>query len=234
MLSTVDDHGNRIVTLYPGALAEAHAIELSTVPGADLVMIAPGDARAMLAHAAECRRLGLRFAVAPSPLLGSLTTDELRTLVDGADHVFTNSRNADVLLDALSWSRTELLARIGTWVVTLGADGACLETSGAAPVVIPAAPGRVEVDRQGVADAFRAGYLAGLGWRLSTVRAAQVGCLLATLALESRGSQEYRLDPDMFLKRLDEAYGPEAALEVEHKLAPSQPSEVDTTRRYHR
>ncbi len=234
VLSTVDDHGNRIVSLYPGALAEAHAIELSAVPGVDLVMIAPGDARAMQAHAAECRRLGHRVAVDPSPLLGSLTTDELRTLVNGADHVFTNSRNADALLDALSWSRAELLARIGTWVITLGADGVCLETSAGTPVMIPAVPDRVEVDRQGVAEAFRAGYLGGLGWRLPTLHAAQIGCLLAALALESRGSQEYRLDPDMFLKRLDEAYGPEAALEVEHKLAPNRPSEVDTTRRYHR
>lgn len=233
-LSTVDEHGNRIVSLYPGALAEAHAIELSAVPGVDLVMIAPGDARAMLAHAAECRRLGQRVAVDPAPLHGTLTGDQLRTLVDGADHVFTNGRDADVLLDAVGWSRAELLARIGTWVETLGADGVRLESSGAAPVMVPAVPDRVEVDRQGVADAFRAGYLAGLGWRLPSLRAAQVGCLLAALALESRGAQEYRFDPDMFLKRLDEAYGPDAALEVEHKLEPARPSDVDTARRYHR
>ena len=234
ILSTVDDDGNRIVSLYPGALAEAHAIELSAVPGVDLVMIAPGDARAMLAHAAECRRLGHRIAVDPSPLLGRLDGDELRTLVDRADHVFTKGRDADALLDALGWSRAELLARIGTWVVTLGPGGVRLESSSTVPVVVPAAPGRVEIDRQGVADAFRAGYLGGLGWRLSTLRAAQVGCLLAALALESRGSQEYRFDPDMFLKRLDEAYGPEAALEVERELDPARPSDVDTARRYHR
>ncbi len=234
VLSTVDEQGNRIVSLYPGALAEAHAIELSVVPGVDLVMIAPGDARAMLAHATECRRLGHRFAVDPSPLLGRLTGSEVRTLVDGADHVFTNSRNADALLGAAGWSRADLLARIGTLVETLGTDGVRLQSAGTAPVVVPAVPERVAIDRQGVADAFRAGYLGGLGWRLPTDRAAQVGCLLAALALESRGSQGYRFDPDMVLKRLDEAYGPEAALAVEPKLEPNRPSGVDTARRSHR
>jgi len=218
ILSTVDEQDNRIVSLYPGALAEAYAIELSAVPGVDLVMIAPGDARAMLAHAAECRRLGYRFAVDPSPQLGTLTGAELRSLVDGADDVFTNARDADALLAATGWSREELLARVGTLVVTLGADGVWLESAGAEPVMVPAVPGRGTADRNGVPDAFRAGFLSGLGWRLSTTRAAQVGCLLAALALESHGSQDYQFEPDVFLKRLDEAYGPEVARDVEQKL----------------
>lgn len=232
ILSTVDEQDNRVVSLYPGALAEAHAIELSAVPGVDLVMIAPGDARAMLAHAAECRRLGYRFAVDPTPQLGRITGTELRSLVDGADHVFTNAREADVLLATAGWSRVALLERIGTWVVTLGADGARLESAGAESVMVPAVPGRVAVDKHGVADAFRAGFLSGLGWRLSATRSAQVGCLLAALALEARGSQEYQFDPDTFLKRLDEAYGPEAAHDVEGKLEQLRPSEEHCIRGY--
>jgi adenosine kinase len=224
LLSIVDEQDSRIVSLYPGALAEAHAIELVAVPGVDLVMIAPGDARAMLAHAAECRGLGYRFAVDPAPQLGRLTRAELRSLVDGADYVFANDGDAGPLLAATGWSRAELLGRVGTWVVTLGVDGVRLETAGTDPVRVPAVPCLVAVDKHGVADAFRAGFLCGLGWRLSATRSAQVGCLLAALALEARGSQEYRFDPDTFLKRLDEAYGPQAARDLERKLEPLRPS----------
>ncbi len=233
ILSTVDDSDNRIVSLYAGALAEAHAIELSAVErGIDLVMIAPGDARAMLAHATECRRLGYRFAVDPAPQLGRISGPELRSLVDGAEYVFASADNASVLLETTGWSRAELLDRVGTWVVTHGADGVRLETANAEPVTVAAVPGRVAVDKHGVADAFRAGFLSGLGWHLDATRSAQVGCLLAAMALETRGSQDYQLDPDTFCKRLDEAYGPSAAADLERKLTPLRPSEDHCIRGY--
>jgi adenosine kinase len=225
LLSTVDAENNRMVSLYAGALAEAHAIELSAVSDLDLVMIAPGNARTMLAHADECRRLGYRFAVDPVPQLGRVTAVELRSLVDGADYVFASAASADRLLAATGWTRAELLAHVGTWVVTLGADGVRLEGAGTASVQVAAVPGRGAVDKHGVADAFRAGFLSGLGWRLSPTRSAQVGCLLAALALETRGSQDYQLDPDTFVKRLDEAYGPVAAADVDGRLTPLRPAE---------
>jgi len=233
ILSTVDDSNNRIVSLYAGALAEAHAIELGAVErGIDLVMIAPGDARAMLAHAAECRRLGYRFAVDPAPQLGRITGAELRSLVDGAEYVFANADNAATLLATARWTSAELLDRIGTWVVTHGVDGVVLATANAEPVTVAAVPGRGTVDKHGVADAFRAGFLSGLGWRLDATRSAQVGCLLAAMALETRGSQDYQLDPDTFLKRLDEAYGPSAAADLERRLEPLRPSEDHCIRGY--
>jgi adenosine kinase len=227
LLSTVDAANNRMVSLYVGALAETHAIDLASVAGGDvdLVMIAPGDARAMLAHADECRRLGYRFAVDPVPQLGRITGAELRALVDGAEYVFASAVSADRLLAATGWSRSELLARVGTWVVTLGADGVRLESAGTSSVQVAAAPDRGVVDKHGVADAFRAGFLSGLGWRLTPERSAQVGCLLAALALETRGSQDYPLDQDTFVKRLDEAYGPTAAADVDGRLTPAHPAE---------
>jgi adenosine kinase len=227
LLSTVDAENNRMVSLCVGALVEAHAIELATVAGGDLdlVMIAPGDARAMLTHAEECRRHGYRFAVDPAPQLGRLTTAELRALVTGADHVFTNATSADRLLTATGWSRAELLGHIGTWVVTLGADGVRLESAGTVPVQVNAAPSRNPIDKRGVAAAFRAGFLSGLGWHLSATRSAQVGSLLATLALETHGTQDYPVDPTTFVTRIEEAYGPTAAADVDGRLTAPHPTE---------
>jgi len=45
-------------------------------------------------------------------------------------------------------------------------------------------------------------------------RAAQVGSLLATLVLETVGTQEYEVRPDIFLKRLAESYGDECSADV--------------------
>ena len=51
-------------------------------------------------------------------------------------------------------------------------------------------------------------------WGLAWERSAQVGSLLATLVLETVGTQEYAVEPAEFTERLAESYGDDAAAEV--------------------
>jgi adenosine kinase len=86
---------------------------------------------------------------------------------------------------------------------------------------VPVAAKADAVDPTGVGDAFRAGFLAGVAWKLSLERAAQVGALLATYVLETVGTQEYELGRGDVLRRLGRAYGDEAVADVEpHLLTP--------------
>lgn len=74
-------------------------------------------------------------------------------------------------------------------------------------------------DPTGGGDALRAGFLAGVAWGLGHERAAQLGCALATVVLESVGTQEYQLSVDDLLSRLDKGYGAEAAQDLAPHLA---------------
>jgi adenosine kinase len=217
-LCTTDDCQNQIASFYAGAMTEAREIELRLVAeaagGLDLVLVSPNDPEAMLRHTAECRERGYPFAADPSQQLATLGQADIRSLVDGATWLFTNEYESSLLLSTAKWTKADVLGRVGSWVTTLGKDGVRIESAGAPPVTVPAVPDRGVVDPTGGGDGFRAGFLSGLAWNLSTVRAAQLGCLLATAVLEARGGQEYQLDPDMLLKRLDEAYGPEAAADA--------------------
>ena len=78
---------------------------------------------------------------------------------------------------------------------------------------MPVAKEHAKVDPTGVGDGFRAGFLTAREWGLSWERSAQVGSLLATLVLETVGTQEYQVKPADFAERLAESYG-EAAAEV--------------------
>jgi len=78
-------------------------------------------------------------------------------------------------------------------------------------------------DPTGVGDGFRAGFLAALAWGLPPQRCAQVGCLLATLVLETVGTQEYALGHADFLDRLAQTYGEDAAMDVEPQLKTLRP-----------
>ncbi len=88
---------------------------------------------------------------------------------------------------------------------------------------VPVVPARHLVDPTGVGDAFRAGFLAGLAWGLEPTRCAQVGCLLATLVIETVGTQEYDLGRRDFLDRLAGTYGDDAAAEVAPHLHTQRP-----------
>ena len=80
-------------------------------------------------------------------------------------------------------------------------------------LAVPVVPERAKADPTGVGDAFRAGFLGGLSWGLGLQRCAEVGSLLATLALETVGTQEYQVDADA-LARFRQAFGDDAAAEL--------------------
>ncbi|WP_432074670.1 PfkB family carbohydrate kinase [Streptomyces wuyuanensis] len=82
-------------------------------------------------------------------------------------------------------------------------------------VTVPAVQAGPIADPTGVGDAFRAGFLAAVGRGLEPAEAARFGCALAVLALESIGPQEYTVARSALLPRIEAAYGPVTAQEVD-------------------
>ena len=106
------------------------------------------------------------------------------------------------------------MAMVNVRVTTLGSKGVEIVGRDMDPVRVPVAKERVKADPTGVGDGFRAGLLMAREWGLSWERAAQVGSLLATLVLETIGTQEYEVKPTDFAERLAESYGDDAAADV--------------------
>ncbi|MGI8681361.1 MAG: carbohydrate kinase family protein [Mycobacteriales bacterium] len=222
-MCTTDADQNQIASFYAGAMEEAREIELKPVVDRldrlDLVVISPNDPAAMLRHTRECRDLGYPFAADPSQQLASLEGGQIRELIEGAAYLFTNDYERRLLEHKTGWSAEDILGRVGMWITTRGAKGVTLERPGA-PVVAVAVPAeRTKADPTGVGDAYRAGFLAGVAWRVSEERAAQLGCTLATLVIETVGPQEYAFSPDDFLARFAETYGTDDAADVEPMLS---------------
>lgn len=215
---TNDSTMAQIASFYAGAMSEARDIELTPivdrVGGATYVLIGPNDPEGMLRHTSECRKRGYPFVADPSQQLAFGDGEMIRELIDGADILFSNEYESALIQQKTGWSAADVLGRVGTQVVTLGAQGVRVERSGEEPVVVPAVPEIAKVEPTGVGDAFRAGFLAALEWDLSLERAAQLGCLLAVHVVEKVGTQEYTLHQERFLRRFADAYGDEAAAEV--------------------
>ncbi|MDH6115854.1 carbohydrate kinase family protein [Kitasatospora sp. GAS204B] len=222
MCTTDEDH-NQIASFYTGAMAEARNIELKPVAdrvgGLDLVLIGADDPQAMVRHTQECRTRGYAFAADPSQQLARLDGDDIREIVDGAAYLFTNEYEAGLIESKTGWDAAEVLTRVGIRVTTLGAKGVRIERKGEPDITVPCVPELKKADPTGVGDGFRAGFLAGLHWELGLERAAQIGCALATLVIETVGTQEYELRTGHFLERFAAAYGEQAAAEVRAKLS---------------
>ena len=226
-ISTTDRGGAHIGSFYPGAMSEDSEIELAEVTGragpVDLVLIGAGDPAGMLRFTAQCRELGLPFATDTSWQVARLDGDEVRSLLDGADYLFCNEYEAALTEQKTGWSASQVTERVRVRVTTLGADGVRIDRAGQPPLLVPGIAVSGHTEPTGAGDAFRAGFLAAVGWQLSLERAAQLGNLIAVCALETVGTQEYELKPGPLAERLAGAYGARAADELAAHLDAATP-----------
>lgn len=215
---TTDDSHAQIVTFYAGAMGDARHIDLAALNqelgGLDLVLIGPDDPEGMLRHTNTCRDLGLPFAADPSQQLAWADGEMIRQLIDGATYLFSNDYEAALIEKKTGWSTAEVQSHVGTRVMTRGAAGVSVYPADGPEITVAAIEGIMAIDPTGVGDSFRAGFLAAVAAGLPLERAAQVGCTVAASVVETKGTQEYVLERDSFLKRFSTAYGEVAASDV--------------------
>jgi adenosine kinase len=215
--ATNDETGNQIASFYPGAMSEDSEIDIIALAeshGIDLVLIGAGDPVAMQRYTADCRKAGIAFAADFSQQVAFLDGGSMRTLVEGAAYLFSNEYEEAVIESKTRWSSADVLERVGTRIVTLGAAGAKVERAGQEPVIVGPVPDARFVEPTGAGDAFRTGFLAATAWGLPTDRAIQLGNLMAVHVLETVGPQEYELKPGALADRAAAAYGDDAATEL--------------------
>jgi adenosine kinase len=215
---TTDDDMCQIASFYAGAMAEARLIELLPIAeragGLDLVLISPDDPAAMLRHAEECRQRGYTFAVDPSQQLARMDGAQIRSFITGANYLFSNDYEWELLLRKTGWTEAEVLATVGMRITTLGEKGVDIISPSEPTIHVAAVPEKAKADPTGVGDGFRAGFIAGQSYGLSLERSAQLGSYIAVLVLETVGTQEWIFDRAEALQRIAGAYGAPAADEI--------------------
>lgn len=221
---TTDEELNQIASFFPGAMSEAREIDVEQIHRnsgpIDLLIVSPDDPEAMIRHSQSAVRLGIPLAADPSQQLARMDGDEIRKLVHGATYLFLNEYELALILQKTGMSDQELFDEVKVRVVTLGSKGARVEEHGKPTITVGVPSEKAKVDPTGVGDSFRSGFLAGLSWGLSHERCAQLGAMIATFCLETKGTQEYLFDKALFLARFSECYGAQATQEVAEFINP--------------
>jgi adenosine kinase len=219
---TTDTELNQIASFFPGAMSEARNIELAPIMEKtgrfDIVVISPDDPEAMLRHSEVCRAEGIAFAADPSQQMARMSGEEIRQLITGAKYLFLNEYELALAMQKTGWSDAEILDLVEYRVVTLGSEGAKVESKNGEFVQVGVPQEKSKVDPTGVGDSFRSGFIAGLAWGLNHERCAQLGSMIATYVIETTGTQEYRFTKAEFVARFAETYGDEAASEISVQL----------------
>jgi adenosine kinase len=172
----------------------------------------------LLRHTRACREKGIPFAADVSQQLAWADGDVIRDLIDGAAYLFSNDYEAALIEQKTGWSTADVRAHVGTQIITRGKNGVSVFPADGDTLEVGAIEGVVAVDPTGVGDSFRAGFLAGIAAGLDFERSAQIGCTIAASVVETKGTQEYALEREPFLKRLGVAYGEAARDEVDAAL----------------
>lgn len=219
---TTDTELNQIASFFPGAMSEARNIELAPIMDKtgrfDIVVISPDDPEAMLRHSEICRQEGIAFAADPSQQMARMSGEEIRQLITGAKYLFLNEYELALAMQKTGWTDAEILNLVEYRVVTLGSEGAKVESKNGEFVQVGVPHEKAKVDPTGVGDSFRSGFIAGLAWGLNHERCAQLGSMIATYVIETTGTQEYRFTSTEFVARFAQAYGEEAASEIAAQL----------------
>ncbi len=215
---TTDTELNQIASFFPGAMSEARNIELGPiidkVGALDILVVSPDDPEAMLRHTEVALSMGITVVADPSQQMARMSGEEIKKLINGATYLFMNEYELALAIQKTGWSDDEILQRVKYRIVTLGAEGARIESVDGTFIKVGCAKEKAKIDPTGVGDSFRSGFVAGLAWGLSLERCAQIGSLLATYVIETTGTQEYRFTSSEFVERFSSAYGVDAASEI--------------------
>ena len=187
-----DRDNNQITAFHPGAMMQAHRVQVPRRGDIKLGMISPDGRDAMLQHAQQLKAAGIPFVFDPGQGLPMFDGAELANFIDLATWVTVNDYEGKMLSERTGWSSAEISRRVQGLVVTLGGDGCEVWTHGEVAMVPPEQPKAI-VDPTGCGDAWRGALLHGLeqGWTLA--RCAQLGNRLGALKIASRGPQNYTL-----------------------------------------
>lgn len=189
-----DADNNQITAFHPGAMMQAHRIELPQRDDIRLALIGPDGRDAMMKRARDLSAAGIPFVFDPGQGLPMFNGDELRAFIAQARWVAVNDYEARMLCERTGESLESLSrSHLAGVIVTLGHEGCEIWVQGQRTHV-PGVAATEVVDPTGCGDAFRGGLLHGLesGWDL--VRCVELGNRLGALKIAQRGGQNHLID----------------------------------------
>jgi adenosine kinase len=220
-----DANGCQVGGFYPGAMSDEGLTQLPEVVAkldaqskanvtSPFIVISAHDPELMARQVNDCQKNNYRLFYDASQQISNLSAHDLQQGVEAAELLILNDYEMEVLQQKTGWSLLELRTKVPVIIVTLGEKGCLIYDSRAKaerqatllPTEVKAVPNIEAIDPTGAGDAFRAGFLYGYLRDWSLVESAQLGCVVASFAVERKGTQEHQLHWEKIKNRYQTSY----------------------------
>jgi adenosine kinase len=191
---TTDLDDSQIWAFYEGAMSRAHEARVEDVnEELDLAIVSSNGKRAMLEHARALKGRGVPTYIDPSHGLG-------------AAGYFVNDYEWSLTLQQTGCSEEEVAGLCDAVVITRGPKGSEVRANGESIPIPPVSTDRV-VDPTGCGDAYRAGFLYGVGSGQPLDVVGRIGSVFGACQVEVQGTQVLKLDLEGVRLRYEQAFG---------------------------
>ncbi|MCU7936110.1 MAG: carbohydrate kinase family protein [Candidatus Thiodiazotropha sp. (ex Dulcina madagascariensis)] len=202
---TTDKDDNQITAFHPGAMNQAHQIDVSKIDGCTLGMVSPDGRQGMVEHAAQFADSGVPFIFDPGQGMPMFDGDSLLTFAEQANWLAFNDYEAMLMRERTGKSLKQLAEMVDGVIVTRGGEGSEIITRDK-NYTIPAAPVKAVVDPTGCGDAYRAGLLYGLMNDMDWETTGRIAALMGAIKIECAGTQNHFVSTEEFAHRFEKAF----------------------------
>ena len=206
-----DQSGNQIIGFYPGPgtspkeIPEAISSKKEEI---SLCFIAPQEPDLTLNQATQMKSLGIPVMVDTGQVSAKYSKQDIKKLLELVDYIIVNENELEVLKINANLNEKQFVEPIVEAIITRGEDGVDIISKTARSHVHSLEISESEfVDATGCGDAFRAGFVFGFFEGANSIRAAQLGCLMAAANIKSLGAQNFDINPEKLRAQREFFYG---------------------------
>jgi adenosine kinase len=197
IMTDLDD--NQITSFHAGAMEKASRIKISSLKEKPaMAVIAPDNVKAMQNYSEYCFKNGVLFIADPGQGIPAFSSDGLREFITGAEMLVVSDYEWEMLQDKTGWDLKTVLDKVNFLIVTYGAQGSKIWCRDATVLDIPAYKAKKVVDPTGSGDAYRAGLVYGYRHGFDIEKSAHIGAWLAAKCVETKGTQNHRIQKKEF------------------------------------
>lgn len=202
---TTDKDDNQITAFHPGAMNQAHEIDVSKIAGCTLGMVSPDGRQGMIDHATQFAEAGVPFIFDPGQGMPMFDGESLLQFTEQASWLTLNDYEASLMVERTGKTLEQLAEMVEAVIVTRGGQGSRIITRDKSHE-IPVAPAKALVDPTGCGDAYRAGLLYGLMNDMDWQTTGRIAALMGAIKIEHAGTQNHSVSMEAFEHRFEQTF----------------------------
>ncbi|RDH86750.1 MAG: carbohydrate kinase family protein [endosymbiont of Escarpia spicata] len=203
---TTDKDDNQITAFHPGAMNNAHEIDVTEAEGCTIGMVSPDGRQGMVDHAEQFADADVPFIFDPGQGMPMFDGNDLLGFAEQATWLAFNDYELQLMQERTGKTPEQLAEMVEAVIVTRGGEGSFIYTK-KQRIDIPVAPVSAVNDPTGCGDAYRAGLLYGLMNGMDWETTARIAALMGAYKIEQAGTQNHIFTREEFAARFKQAFG---------------------------